>query len=186
MGIISSYSNEIEHLCITSQLLFVPTNMLLKRYLACRIFSNVSHTVMQGVYPDIHTLIKLMLTISFTTASMERCLSRWWCYKYTWEITAEKNGWIAIAPMILQRNSELLKINIGHLAQQTTPSTAQFQKDYLWNTTLDWSFNTQNICDGEVNSDVLSIKKNMYSFACQVFEKNAPSCLFLFLSGSFW
>jgi len=41
-------------------------------------------------------------------ASVERCLSRWQCYKNTCEITAEKNDWVAIALMILHHN---VKVN---------------------------------------------------------------------------
>jgi len=54
-------------------------NIVLKRYLACQTFSI-------AVYPYVHTLIKLMLTVC-TTASVEHCLSRWRCYKYTCKIT---------------------------------------------------------------------------------------------------
>jgi len=42
---------------------------------------------MRAVYPRLHTLVKSMLTISCTTASVERYLSRSRCYhKYTWDI----------------------------------------------------------------------------------------------------
>ena len=37
---------------------------------------NVRHTAMRTVCPYIHTLIKLMLTTSCTTASVEHCLSK--------------------------------------------------------------------------------------------------------------
>jgi len=37
---------------------------------------NVSHTAMRAVYPYVHTLIKSMPTISCTTVSVERCLSK--------------------------------------------------------------------------------------------------------------
>jgi len=49
------------------------------------------HTAKRAVYTYVHTLIKSKLTISCATASVERCLSRWRCYKYTCEITEEKN-----------------------------------------------------------------------------------------------
>jgi len=58
---------------------------------------------MRAVYPYIHALIKLMLTISCTTASVERCLSNWQYYEYTCKITAEKD-WAAIVLMILHRH----------------------------------------------------------------------------------
>ena len=64
-------------------------------------------------------------------------------YKYTCEITVEKNNWVAIAVMILiyiMMWSELLEINIGLLAQQTTSSIAQLGKGCFWNATLDWYF----------------------------------------------
>jgi len=67
---------------------------------------NVSHTAMRAVYPYVHTLVKLKLTISCTTASMERCLSKMAVLQilYTCEITAEKTDWVAVALMILHRN----------------------------------------------------------------------------------
>jgi len=37
---------------------------------------NVSHTAMKAVYPYVHKLMKSKLTISCTTASVERCLSK--------------------------------------------------------------------------------------------------------------
>jgi len=52
------------------QSIFVLRNMVLKRYLACWTFSN---TAMRAVYTYVHTHIK---TISCTTASVERCLSK--------------------------------------------------------------------------------------------------------------
>jgi len=63
---------------ITSQLMFVLRNMVLKRYLACQTFrsANVSHTAMRAVYSYVHTLIILKLTISCTTLSVEHCLSK--------------------------------------------------------------------------------------------------------------
>jgi len=63
---------------ITSQSLFVPTNMVLKIYLPCRTSISVSQTAMRAVYSYVHTLIKSMITISCTTASVERCVSRWY------------------------------------------------------------------------------------------------------------
>jgi len=51
---------------ITSQVLFVLAKVVLKRYL----------TNMNSVYPNVHTLVKLMLTISCTTVSLERSVSR--------------------------------------------------------------------------------------------------------------
>ena len=90
---------------------------------------------------DSNTYIHLpILTISCTTASVERCLSRWQCYKYTCEITVEKNDWVTIALMLfrLQWKSELFEINIVLFVQRTTLWTAQFWKGYFQNTTLDW------------------------------------------------
>jgi len=92
---------------ITSQSLFVPTNIVLKRYLACWTFSKCQPYSNDNCL-SIYTFIKLMLTIGYTMVSVERCLSRWRCYKYTCEIIAEKNNWGAIAAMILHCN---VKVN---------------------------------------------------------------------------
>jgi len=63
---------------------------------------------MTAVYPYVHALLKSMMTTSCTTASVECCQSRWRCHKPTCKITAERNGWIAIAPITLHRN---VKVN---------------------------------------------------------------------------
>ena len=36
--------------------------------------ANISHTAMRAVYPHVHTLIKSMLTTSYTTAFVERAV----------------------------------------------------------------------------------------------------------------
>jgi len=93
---------------ITSQSLFVPTNVVLKRYLACRTFCKCQS------YSNESCLSKRTYTYKIDTDnhlhnwSVERCLSRWRCYKYTCKITAEKNDWIAIGLITLYRN---VKVN---------------------------------------------------------------------------
>jgi len=83
---------------ITSQSLFVPMNMVLKRYLACRIFSKCQS------YSNESCLSKCTYTYKIDADKQlhncvcgARCLSRWRCYKYTCKITAEKNDWITVA-----------------------------------------------------------------------------------------
>jgi len=61
---------------ITSQSMFVLRNMVLKRSQLVEHSANVSHTTRRAVYPYVHALIKSKLTISCTTASVERCLSK--------------------------------------------------------------------------------------------------------------
>jgi len=63
---------------ITSQLMFVLRNMVLKRYLACRTFRKCQPHVQQWelFYAYVHKLLKSKLTISCTTSSVERCLSK--------------------------------------------------------------------------------------------------------------
>ena len=87
---------------ITSQSLFVTTNVLLKRYLACRTFSKCQP------YSNESCLCKRTYTYEIDDDNQlhhcirgARCLSRWRCYKYTCKITAEKNNWIAIALITL-------------------------------------------------------------------------------------
>jgi len=41
-----------------------------------------------------------------------RCLSRWQCYKYTYNVTVEKNGWIAIARSPLHRNAKVKNLKL--------------------------------------------------------------------------
>jgi len=50
------------------------------------VWQRYSHTAMRAVYPYVHAL-KSMQTISCTTAPVERCLSKWRCYKYTCWLT---------------------------------------------------------------------------------------------------
>jgi len=61
---------------MASQLLFVPTNTVLKRCLACQTFNKMSAIQQWELF--IHTYIhfKSMLTTSCTNASVERCLSK--------------------------------------------------------------------------------------------------------------
>jgi len=60
---------------ITSQSIFVLTNMVMKRYLACRTFSKCQPYSNESCL-FIHTYtLKSQLTIGCTTASLERCLS---------------------------------------------------------------------------------------------------------------
>ena len=69
--------------------------------------ANVRRTAMRAVYPCVHTLIKVMLTISCTAGSVERYLSTK-AVLYIYEITAGKNDWVAISQIILHRN---VKVN---------------------------------------------------------------------------
>jgi len=105
---------------ITSQLLFVPMNMVLKWYLPCRTFSKCQS------YSNESRLSKRTCTYKIDADNQlhncvfgAHCLSRWWCYKYTCKITAEKNDWTAIALITLHRN---VKVNylksVGLLARQ--------------------------------------------------------------------
>jgi len=94
---------------ITSQSLFVTTNVVLKRYLACRTFCKCQP------YSNERYLSKRTYTYKIDTDNQlhncvrgARCLSRWRCYKYTCKITAEKNNWIAISLITLHRN---VKVN---------------------------------------------------------------------------
>jgi len=85
----------------------------------------------------------IFVTLGYTIAISCWIIMIWPLYKYTCEITVEKNNWAAIAVMILiyiMMWSELLEINIGLLAQQTTSSIAQLGKGCFWNATLDWYF----------------------------------------------
>jgi len=60
---------------ITSQLIFVPTNMVVKRYLTRRTFSKCQPCSNESCL-FIHTFIKSKLTITCTTASVKHCISK--------------------------------------------------------------------------------------------------------------
>ena len=77
---------------ITSQSLFVPTNVVLKIYLACWTFCKCQS------YSNESYLSERTLTYQIDADNQlhncvcgVRCLSRWRCYKYTCKITTEKN-----------------------------------------------------------------------------------------------
>jgi len=61
---------------ITSKLIFVPTNMVLKRYLACRTISKCQPYSNESCLSIRTYTYKLKLTINCTTASVERTLSK--------------------------------------------------------------------------------------------------------------
>jgi len=67
-----------------------------------------NRTAMRAVYPNVHTHNIDADNQLHNCVCGARCLSRWRCYKYTCKITAEKNGWIAIALLPLHRN---VKVN---------------------------------------------------------------------------
>jgi len=103
--------------------------------------ANVNGTAMRAVYPNVHRVIKSMPTTSCANASVERCLSRWRCYKNTCKITAEKNNWIAVAMIALHRN---VKVNysksIDFLRSKQHRQLLNSETGYFWSTTLDWHF----------------------------------------------
>jgi len=79
---------------ITSQSMFVLRKMVLKRYLACRTFRKCQ--------PNSNESCLCIRTYTYKIEADKLHLwsavcQRWRCYKYTCEITAEKNDWVAIA-----------------------------------------------------------------------------------------
>jgi len=102
---------------IASKLLFLPTNMALKRYLACPTFSKCRS------YSNERCLVKRTYTLSVVKSYKidadnqlhncvcgARCLSRWRCYKYSCNVTTEKNDWIAIALSPLHCHAKVKKL----------------------------------------------------------------------------
>jgi len=77
----------------------------------------------------------------YQDASVERCISRCYYYKYTCKITMENNDWFAIALMILHHH---VKVNYSKSIYRTscaannlTRKMVNCEKGYLQNTTLD-------------------------------------------------
>jgi len=87
--------------------MFVPTNMVLKRYLACQTFSKCQpysneSCLSLGTY-TYKIEVDNQLNNCLWNAVYQRCR----CYKYTYrtcKITVEKNDRVAIALMILHHN----------------------------------------------------------------------------------
>jgi len=93
---------------ITSQSLFVPTNMVLKKYLAYRTFCKCqSHSNESCLSKRTYTYKIDADNQLHNCVCGARCLSRWRCYKFPCKITGDKTDWIAIA-LTLHRN---VKVN---------------------------------------------------------------------------